>query len=138
MRIENATLEQPFMKNTHSKQRGCPFDLSGRCLLYVGGHQHTVHRLRALVENWNGRFLHHDGGLERSINELASAVTKADAVVFPTDCISHSAANKVKQLCHQNMTPFVPLRTSGVASFVSGLRQGLDDQSAASDFLVKG
>ena len=126
------------MKNTHSKQRGCPFDLSGRCLLYVGGHQHTVHRLRALVENWNGRFLHHDGGLERSINELASAVTKADAVVFPTDCISHSAANKVKQLCHQNMKPFVPLRTSGVASFVSGLQQGLDDQSAAPDFLVKG
>ena len=138
LRIENATLEQPFMKNTHSKQRGCPFDLSGRCLLYVGGNQQTVHRLRALVENWNGRFLHHDGGLERSINELASAVTKADAVVFPTDCISHSAANKVKQLCHQNMKPFVPLRTSGVASFVSGLRQGLDDQSAAPDFLVKG
>ncbi len=138
LRVENATLEQTLVKDTHYSQRGCPFDLSGRCLLYVGGHQHTVHRLKLLVENWNGRFLHHDGGVERSIKELASAVTKADAVVFPTDCISHSAANKVKQLCHQNMKPFVPLRTSGVASLVAGLRHGLDDRHPSPEPLTIG
>ena len=120
------------------QEEGCPLDLGGRCLLYVGGHQHTVHRLRALVEDWNGRFLHHDGGVERSINELASAVTKADAVVFPTDCVSHSAANKVKRLCHQNMKPFVPLRTSGIASFVAGLRDGLGDQPATPELSAIG
>ncbi len=104
----------------------CPFDLNGRCLLYVGGRQQTVHRLRSLVEAWNGQFIHHDGGLEKSINELAGAVVKADAVVFPTDCVSHDAALQVKRLCRQTMKPFVPLRSSGVASFVAGLRNGLD------------
>ena len=130
LRVENATLEQTLANDAPSQEERYPLDLDGRCLLYVGGHQHTVHRLRALVEDWNGRFLHHDGGIERSINELASAVAKADAVVFPTDCISHSAANKVKQLCHQNMKPFVPLRTSGIASFVAGLRYSLDNEPA--------
>ena len=138
LRAENATLEHTLAGDAHSKEDDCPFDLGGRCLLYVGGHQHTVHRLRALVEDWNGRFLHHDGGVERSINELASAVTKADAVVFPTDCVSHSAANKVKRLCHQNMKPFVPLRTSGIASFVAGLRDGLGDQPATPELSAIG
>ena len=138
LRVENATLERTLADEASSKGESCPVDLGGRCLLYVGGHQHTVHRLRALVEDWNGRFLHHDGGVERSINELASAVTKADAVVFPTDCISHSAANKVKRLCYQNMKPFVPLRTSGIASFVTGLRDGLDDQPTTPDLSAIG
>lgn len=111
----------------------CPFDLRGRCLLYVGGRQQTVHRLKSLVEAWNGQFLHHDGGLEKSINELAGAVVKADAVVFPTDCVSHDAALQVKRLCRQTMKPFVPLRSSGVASFVAGLRHGLDGLAAGAD-----
>ncbi|MEQ9574670.1 MAG: DUF2325 domain-containing protein, partial [Rhodospirillales bacterium] len=109
----------------------CPFDLGGRSLLYVGGRQQTVHRLKSLVEAWNGHFLHHDGGLEKSINELAGAVVKADAVVFPTDCVSHDAALQVKRLCRQTMKPFVPLRSSGVASFVAGLRHGLESFDAA-------
>jgi hypothetical protein len=61
-------------------------------LFYVGGHQKTVLRLRTLVKAWNGRIFDHDGGLERSIDELVSAAVKADAVVFPADCISLSAA----------------------------------------------
>ena len=123
---ENRTLEEALTRDEEPGPETCPFDLGGRCLLYVGGRQQTVHHLRALVEEWNGRFLHHDGGIERSIDELASSVTKADAVVFPTDCVSHSAANKVKRLCHQSMKPFVPLRSSGVASFVAGVRDGFD------------
>lgn len=123
---ENATLEQALVHENLPRKETCPFDLGGRCLLYVGGRQQTVHRLRALVEEWNGQFLHHDGGIERSLGELASAVVKADAVVFPVDCVSHNAANKVKRLCDQSMKPYVPLRTSGVASFVAGLRDNLD------------
>ncbi len=103
----------------------CPFDLDGRCILYVGGRAAIVCRLRALVQQWNGEFLHHDGGLEKSIGELASAVTRADAVVFPTDCVSHSAVNKLKRLCQRNMKPFVPLRSAGLSSFVAGLQDGI-------------
>ena len=58
-------------------------------------------------------------------------MVKADAVVFPTDCVSHDAALQVKRLCRQTMKPFVPLRSSGVASFVAGLRHGLESFDAA-------
>jgi hypothetical protein len=100
-------------------------NLNGQCLLYVGGRQNTVCRLRNLVEDLNGKFIHHDGGVERSMKELASAVTRADAVVFPVDCISHGAANKVKRLCQQSLKPFITLRTSGIGSLVAGLKKGL-------------
>ena len=129
---ENRSLETALVRERGTGPAGsdcdtsCPFDLGGRSLLYVGGRQQTVHRLKSLVEAWNGHFLHHDGGLEKSINELAGAVIKADAVVFPTDCVSHDAALQVKRLCRQTMKPFVPLRSSGVASFVAGLRHGLE------------
>ena len=112
--------------NGSSQDADCPFDLNGRCILYVGGRGTSVCRLRALVQRLNGEFLHHDGGLEKSIDELASAVTRADAVVFPTDCVSHSAVNKLKRLCRHNMKPFVPLRSAGLSSFAAGLKSGID------------
>ncbi len=126
---ENVILEETLIKTTNFGATEPTMNLDGRCLLYVGGRPHTVHKLRALVEEWNGVFLHHDGGLERSIGELASAVVKADAVVFPTDCVSHSAANTVKRLCHTSMKPFFPLRTSGVAAFIKGLNAANATQS---------
>lgn len=101
------------------------FDLAGRCILYVGGRTSVVCHLRALVERWNGKLIHHDGGLEKSLGELASAVTRADAVLFPADCVSHGAVNRVKQLCRQTMKPFVPLRSGGLSSSVAGLQDGL-------------
>ena len=125
VRDENTGLEGAFLQDWQDDNQRGPIDLNGQCLLYVGGQRHTVHRLRDLVQDWNGKFIHHDGGLESSINELASAVTRADTIVFPIDCVSHSAANKVKRLCQQTMKPFIALRTSGVGSFVSGLRDGL-------------
>ena len=134
---ENRSLETALVRERGTGPAGndcdtsCPFDLGGRSLLYVGGRQQTVHRLKSLVEAWNGHFIHHDGGLEKSINELAGAVVKADAVVFPTDCVSHDAALQVKRLCRQTMKPFVPLRSSGVASFVAGLRNGLENFGAS-------
>ena len=57
------------------------------------------------------------------MKELASAVTRADAVVFPVDCISHGAANKVKRLCQQSLKPFITLRTSGIGSLIAGLKK---------------
>lgn len=101
----------------------CPFDLNGRCILYVGGRSPQVCHLRKLVNQWNGELLHHDGGVERSIDELARNVSKADTVVFPTDCVSHSAIYTVKRICRQNMKRYVPLRTTGVASLVAGLKK---------------
>ena len=80
-----------------------------------------------MVEEWNGQLLHHDGGIEKSLNELASAVVKADLVVFPTDRVSHEAMLTVKRLCRRNIKPCVPLRSSGVSSFMIGLQELLEN-----------
>lgn len=40
----------------------CPFDLAGCRIVYVGGRPGLMEHFRAVVENANGRFIHHDGG----------------------------------------------------------------------------
>jgi len=114
-------------ENVDASGPKCPFDLTGCNILYVGGRPRQVCRLQKMVACWNGELFHHDGGLERSLDELARAIGKADAVVFPIDCISHNAALKVKRMCRQTKKPFIPLRTSGVASLVAALREGLSN-----------
>ena len=121
LRKENISMELAITKNGKDNLNKSHFDLNGLHILYVGGRQQTVLRLRTLVAGWNGKLTHHDGGIERSIDELANVLMRADAVVFPTDCVSHAAAKAVKRLCNQTMKPFIPLRTSGIASFIASL-----------------
>lgn len=96
--------------------------LEGRAVLYVGGRPQTVVALREVVSRLGGSLLHHDGGLEASIGTLPGLVSRADLVVFPVDCISHTAAGRIKLLCRQMGRVFVPLRGGGVAAFLAGVR----------------
>jgi hypothetical protein len=77
-------------------------------LLYVGGRQARIGHLRELAERSGAEFLHHDGGIEEREGLLPGLVSRADAVVFPVDCISHAAMSLVKRLCQQGGKPFVP------------------------------
>lgn len=126
--LENIITEE----NPKHEEKNCSFDLDGNCILYVGGRAREVCRLQTLITSWNGKLIHHDGGLEKSINELASAVRKADTVVFPIDCVSHNAMSKVKRLCQQSMKPFIPLRTTGLACLINGLREKINCMSSVS------
>jgi hypothetical protein len=96
-------------------------DLDGRCILYVGGRTRQIPRLKSLIERTNGRFLHHDGGLEHNAALIPGLVSRADLVVFPVDCVSHDAAGSLKRTCRQLGKRYVPLRTSSLAGLVSGL-----------------
>jgi hypothetical protein len=96
-------------------------DLCGRCILFVGGRNHHLPHLRRLVEDSNGVFAHHDGGIEESIGRLHGLFGRADAVLFPVDCISHSAQDEVKQLCRRWQKPFVPVRRSGLGAYILAL-----------------
>ncbi len=96
-------------------------ELSGAQLLYVGGRTHQVPQLKAMVERAGGRFLHHDGGIEHSVTLLPGLISRADYAVFPIDCVSHEAMGIVKRQCRQMAKPFVPLRTSSLASLLSGI-----------------
>ena len=62
---------------------------------------------------------------------LPGLVSRADAAFFPVDSVSHDAALSLKRLCRQAGKPFVPLRSSGIASLLRALR-ALDIASGAS------
>jgi Uncharacterized protein conserved in bacteria (DUF2325) len=100
-------------------------------LLYVGGRQAQIGHLRAIAERSGAVFLHHDGGVEERGGLLPGFVSRADAVVFPVDCVSHVAMSLVKRLCRQTSKPFVPMRSAGLVPFCSALHHLRQDQYRA-------
>jgi hypothetical protein len=95
--------------------------LSNLTLLYVGGRQAQIAHLRAVAEHSGALFLHHDGGVEERGGLLQGLISRADAVLFPVDCISHVAMSQVKRTCRQSGKPFLPLRGAGLAPFCAAL-----------------
>jgi len=101
----------------------CPnMDLRGRCILFVGGHPSQCSHFRHLVEQYNGRFIHHDGGREDGHFKLGSNLSQADAVLCPLDAISHDAMNWIKQHCEYNSKQLVMMPRSSLSAFVKGLK----------------
>ena len=100
-------------------------DLDGRHIAYVGGLTGSVGKFRTLTENLNGRFIHHDGGLEDNSAGLGRVLNQADVVLCPVDCVSHGACLRAKRFCKQRAKTFVPLRSAGLSSFVAGLQEAV-------------
>jgi hypothetical protein len=50
-------------------------------------------------------------------------VSRADAIFFPVDCISHDTVAVVKRLCRQTGKPYLPLRSTSLTSFIAALRR---------------
>ncbi|WP_456406630.1 DUF2325 domain-containing protein [Thiolapillus sp.] len=98
-------------------------DLCNRCVLFVGGRNRQCAHFRALVEQRNGEFIHHDGGLEESRQRLATLLARADMVLCPLDCISHDAMNRIKRDCKRFGTPFQLLPHASLAAFTRGLQE---------------
>ena len=109
--------------NAEPRDTGARSYLSGKTLLYVGGRTNQVPMLRRLAEERGADLLHHDGGLAESARSLAILASRADAVLFPVDCISHSAAKMVKRICKQLDKSYFPLRRSGLASFAQFIQR---------------
>src|SRR6185295_2139404 len=97
-------------------------ELHGLSLLYVGGRMDHVPRMRASAERRGATLAHHDGGVEESNGLLAGLIQRADAVLFPVDCVSHQATWLVKRLSRQAGKSFVPLRSAGLGAFLAALR----------------
>ena len=98
-------------------------NLAGSCVLYVGGRDKQCVHFRALVENKNGTFIHHDGGLNDGDQHLGSLLPRADMIFCPIDCISHSAVHRVKQFCNRTGKPLVIMRRASLAAFTRGLNE---------------
>jgi len=117
-------------------QRPLPTHLKGARLLYIGGRHAHMHHIRAFVEDAQAELLHHDGGVEERKGLLAGMVSRADAIFFPVDCVSHDTVTVVKRLCRQTGKPYLPLRSTSLTSFLAAVsrfeRLGLAGASRAS------
>jgi Uncharacterized protein conserved in bacteria (DUF2325) len=108
----------------HAASGAADHELHGVTLLYVGGRPGLLDQLKALCAKRGGLLLSHDGGIEENPAALPGLVSRADAALFPVDCISHAAMGQIKKLCREIGRPFVPLRTASVASFVAAIAMG--------------
>ena len=132
---ENATLKKEIkscelLPDHKIIEKNKKVDLNNRCILYVGGQSKCVSRYQEIVASLNGKLLHHDGGKEKSLHELEQAISQADTVVFPCDCVSHSAVQKVKKLCRKKCKRYDPLRSSGLSSLLTALTLDTDTNVA--------
>lgn len=95
--------------------------LDGVVFLYAGGRPHQHAHMRDLGSRRGAELLFHDGGIEDRHGLLAGLVNRADIVMFPVDCVSHEAVAAIKRLCRHAAKPFMPLRSSGISSFLAAL-----------------
>lgn len=128
MRRENARLEQTIgrlLAQDHSRTgvdaSALDCNLSGRCVLCVGGRTGTIDIYRGMVERMGGKFVHHDGGVEESFHRLESSIACADAVICQAGCVNHNAYWLVKDLCKKSGKPCVYTRKPSVSAFLGGL-----------------
>ncbi|PIE74862.1 MAG: hypothetical protein CSA18_02830 [Deltaproteobacteria bacterium] len=102
----------------------CPgLNLCGKKVLYVGGRKKAVPKCREIVEQKGGEFIHHDGGIECSKKSIDNIVSSADLVFCPVDCTSHDACLRLKKICRKTDKSFIPLRSSGVSSFIRYIQE---------------
>lgn len=97
------------------------YDLQGRRILCVGGRNRLIEQYREMVSRCNGRFEHHDGGIEDNRQRLDAMLSAADAVVCATDAVSHDAYHRLKRLCKRQGKPHVFLQSSGVGTFARAI-----------------
>ena len=104
--------------------QGFGLALHGVKVLYVGGRPKLIDQLKTFVAERGGDLIAHDGGVDDSLALLPGLVSQADVVYFPVDCVSHSAAEKVKTLCRRLDKRWMPLRSASLASFASVIASG--------------
>jgi hypothetical protein len=83
--------------------------LSNLTLLYVGGRQAQLGTPSRICQRSGAALLHHDGGIDERGGILQGLISRADVVLFPVDCVSHTAMLLAKRLCRQYGKPILPL-----------------------------
>lgn len=99
----------------------CPLAVEGNCVLCVGGRPSLIAQYRALAQRLGVSLIHHDGGIEESLSRLPEMIHSADAVVCPTDCVSHAAYFHIKRQCKRSGKPCLLYKGSGVSGFAVAL-----------------
>lgn len=81
----------------------CPaFDLCRKRILIVGGISRMESLYRDLIEGSGGILEYHDGYMKNGTRQLESRLKRADLVLCPVSCNSHTACSVVKNLAKKH------------------------------------
>ena len=72
------------MAGSHDNGRTRHVRTLHRPVVPTGARAGAVGHFRAVVENLNGRFSHHDGGIDDNIGRLGGILSQADIVLCPS------------------------------------------------------
>lgn len=116
-----------FLKSVGAMQTcdaSCPaFDLCRKRVLVVGGMSRIAGFYRELVEDVGGVFEYHDGYTKNGVAALENRLRRADMVLCPVSCNSHSACTLVKKLGKKHNKPVHMLSGASLNAVSQALRQ---------------
>ncbi len=99
------------------------YSMQESCVLCVGGRTALLPQYRILAKQQGIRLIHHDGGQEEALSRLPDLIGRANAVVCPTDCVSHAAYYQLKRHCKLIKKPCLLFKGASVTSFAKALTQ---------------
>lgn len=93
----------------------CPsYDLCQKRILIVGGMTRMEKLFRELIEGRGGKFEYHNGCLKGGRKQLEASLKRADVILCPINCNSHSACTAVKTMAKKHNKAFHMLENSSV------------------------
>lgn len=92
-------------------------------VLCVGGRVSLFPEYRTVAKQLGISLLHHDGGQQEALSRLPDLVNRANAVICPTDCVSHAAYYLLKRQCKRNNKQCLLFKGASISSFAKALTQ---------------
>jgi len=89
----------------------------------VGGRTAQLPGFREVVEAHGAQLLHHDGGDEHHLSQLASTLAAADWVICQVGCISHNAYWRVKDHCKRTSKPCLYVESTSRSALERAMQQ---------------
>ena len=96
-------------------------DLCRKRVLMVGGITKMEDRYREVVESRGGVFEYHDGYMRNGARNLEGVIRRADMVLCPVNCNSHTACGVVKSLGKKYGKPVFMLAGSSVSALAQAV-----------------
>ena len=96
-------------------------DLCQKRVLMVGGITKMENRYREVIETRGGVFEYHDGYMRNGSRELEGVIRRADMVLCPVNCNSHTACGVVKNLGKKYGKPVFMLAGSSVSALAQAV-----------------
>jgi hypothetical protein len=105
----------------------CPsFDLCRKRILIVGGISRMESLYRDLIERSGGILEYHNGHMKNGTRLLESRLRRADLVLCPVSCNSHTACSVVKNLAKKHRKTVHMLANSSLQTISKAIWSGAD------------